>query len=215
MIYSMQTPSTVVGILTLFFEPCLKEQGLPVCRQDCFLCYSVRFLLRLEFVVWGCDITKVLKHLDKRQSETVCSSSLVPLQRCVLPQQSSFSCKSPQNVRRGEVKMRLEYGLVINLNKRVILQFRWDRWKETTRAAGQKKKKKTVILCICILVMFLFWNHYSKYRSKRPSHITGQERGIKDGRKMPVESFKLCYMFRWSDRCVCEGVTVHVYHPII
>lgn len=62
--------------------------------------------------------------------------------------------------------------------------------------SGKKKKEEggeaselciySVILCICILLMFLLWNHfYSNPRLRRPSHgsVAGREGWMERGRR--------------------------------
>lgn len=65
----------------------------------------------------------------------------------------------------------------------------------------------SVILCICILLMFLLWNHfYSNPRLRRPSHgsIAGRdgwidvwmERGMEKKKQEQILSFKLYYSLK-------------------
>lgn len=81
---------------------------------------------------------------------------------------------------------KINLGLFIPRNKRVILQLRLDRRREIRKAGvGEKNNREeasepcicSLILCICILVMFL-WNHFnSNPRHWRPYHgrVAGSE----------------------------------------
>lgn len=82
--------STVCSMQTSSHVLCCLSAGKTVFCAAQWGDFSYAWSLLCEGVI----SPKCLKHLDKRQNETVCSSSLVPLQWCVLPQQSSSSLVS-------------------------------------------------------------------------------------------------------------------------